>query len=273
MKIRIPDEQLSFASDPKSYHIQNYGGHGYELNSKIGNSSGQEIAIFAGDSFALQYAYGLDHTLRGTGFYIQGQFQHGCLISKSYVRLVNNAPIKGCKETNEALTKALAGNKYPLIVAQHWNGYRGQIQYNGDSKTTSLDDQSYTSILRGALEELRSTASERALLIVGSQPIGPAGAPGECLLRRCFLDQPCEKLLSFRSETSKSEFVNSILRDFAESTPQTYFIDPAKAICQDDNCFTFDNGKILYSDSVHLSKEGSLKTADWLSAEIEKHLE
>lgn len=270
MKTRIPDEQLSFTRDPKSYHIHNYGGHGYNLNSKIGDISGQEAAIFAGDSFALQYAFGLDNTFRGTGFYVQGHFQHGCLISKSYVRLVNNVPVKGCKETNDALTESLSGNKYPLIVAQHWNGYRGQIQHNGGPTTTSIDDQSYRSILFGVLEELKSTAGDRDLLIVGSQPIGNGGAPGECLLRPIFLDQPCEKQLSFRVESSKSEFTNNILREFAERTPRTYFIDPAKAICKESDCLTFDSGKILYSDSVHLSKDGSLKAAGWLSTEIRK---
>lgn len=270
MKSRIPAEHFSFTNDPKNYHINNYGGHGYKLNAKIGDKTGKEFAILAGDSFALQYAYGLDRALRDSNHYIQGEFQHGCFISKSYTRLINNAPVKGCKEAYESLTKLLSGNSYPLIIAQHWYGYKGQLQHNGKPATDSNNNDDYEALLLGSLSELRITAGDRPMIIIGSQPIGDGGSPGECLLRPGFVKQPCETLLSFKEQTSKSESINRIISEFAHKTKNTYFIDPASAICRDGDCFRFDRGKILYSDSVHLSKEGSLQVADWLAAEIRK---
>ncbi|WP_413794638.1 MULTISPECIES: acyltransferase family protein [unclassified Pseudomonas] len=268
MKNRVSKEYLNFTNDPKNFHINNYGGNGYKLDAPLGDTQGKALAILAGDSFALQYAHGLDSSLNTSGGFIQSQFQHGCLFSKNYVRLVNNHPVKGCRESYDALLKKLSSNQLPLIIAQHWAGYRGQIADENLELIDSTSDDRYRDIIFDLLAKIRADIGNRKLIIIGSQPISKGGSPAECILRPSYVTQPCESLLSYNRKKSMSEFTNGILNDFAHTHSNTYFLDPSNAFCPKDQCRNISAGKILYSDYVHLSKDGSDVAADWLTPEL-----
>ncbi|MGA4815981.1 SGNH hydrolase domain-containing protein [Pseudomonas aeruginosa] len=66
-----------------------------------------------------------------------------------------------------------------------------------------------------------------------------------------------ESIISYRKSESKSEETNSILVEFAKKHSKTHFIDVSPSLCNNGSCTPFMDGKILYSEPTHLSKEGS----------------
>ncbi|MFJ9993154.1 hypothetical protein ACIQSO_20765 [Pseudomonas putida] len=97
-----------FADDPANFHATHYVGTGFALDTPLGRTDAQAIAVVAGDSFALQYTSGLDKHLKESGEMIAGVFQPGCVLS-------GNAMAK------------LAGNHLPFVLAESWEGHKGMI--------------------------------------------------------------------------------------------------------------------------------------------------
>ncbi|MBA1278124.1 acyltransferase family protein [Stutzerimonas stutzeri] len=259
IKSRVPAEYLSFASDPKNFHINNYGGHGYRLDTVLGDKRGEPIAIFGGDSFALQYAKGFDHELAGSGKYIDGVFQHGCVISGEYTRVLNNVPRQACRDKYADMIKKLDGNDLTLIYAQSWTGYRG-ILSNSQGDIVGTDEASYQLVLLDMLERMRSDIGpNRKMIIIGSQPFLSADkSAASCLVRPQYVAQECDSQLSYKVESSAPYSVNAELRNFAKKHHNTFYIEPANSLCNKGICKAYDEGKILYSDGSHLSIDGSI---------------
>ncbi|WP_373420532.1 SGNH hydrolase domain-containing protein [Pseudomonas aeruginosa] len=98
----------------------------------------------------------------------------------------------------------------------------------------------------------------RDLYIVGGQPFKSNSLDtASCLMRPSYIHQRCESIISYRKSDSKSEETNSILIEFARKHKKTHFIDVSPSLCSNGSCTPFRDGKILYSDPTHLSKEGS----------------
>jgi len=267
MLSRIPEKYRNFVSDPTNYHRNNYGGYNFALDANLGDAQGKEIAIIAGDSFALQYAAGMDSNLKASNEYIAGEFQHGCILSSEYTRSVNGAPQEECREKSKKLLEKLKNNNLPLILAQHWAGYRGQIANSKNELISSSNDEEYRFILLDLLEKMRLDVGNRKLILIGSQPIRDGGSSVNCLMRPAYFKQNCEDYLAFNLELSTSNYTNNILKNFAETHTETYYIDPADSICTEQVCKTYDAGRIYYSDSVHLSIDGSnLASANIISS-------
>lgn len=69
--------------------------------------------------------------------------------------------------------------------------------------------------------------------------------------------QHCESLLEYAESASATLSINSALKNFAASNPRTYYVDATETFCKKGMCGMVSSGKILYSDSFHLSKDGS----------------
>lgn len=259
LKNRIPVEYLSFASDPKNFHIKNYGGNGYRLDAVLGDRKGKPFAIFAGDSFALQYAKGFDSELSTSGKYIESIFQHGCVISSEYTRLLNNAPRQLCRDKHAAMMKKLEGNNLPLIFTQSWEGYLGKIA-NSNGEMVGSDDRSYPDVIIDMISRMRQEIGvNRKMIIIGSQPFLSANNSSvSCLVRPRYVPQKCEDMLSYRIEATAAYSINAKLKEFSDEHPNTFYINPSDALCRNGICKSYENGKILYSDGAHLSVDGSM---------------
>ncbi|HGP4209800.1 TPA: acyltransferase family protein, partial [Pseudomonas aeruginosa] len=265
---RIPESYRSLMENPAEYHKLNYGGYGFPLEAFLGDKKGEAVAIITGDSFALQYATGLDKALRKDGSYMLGFFRHGCVISGEYTRILNGVPRNDCKATYNNVINALQGNNLPLIISQSWGGYSGQIS-NRNGENVELKGTSRRDIIIDWLEKIREDIGDRDLYIVGGQPFKSNSLDtASCLMRPSYIHQRCESIISYRKSDSKSEETNSILIEFARKHKKTHFVDVSPSLCSNGSCTPFRDGKILYSDPTHLSKEGS----DIASLEIIKSL-
>lgn len=259
MKSRVPAEYLIFAADPASYHTNNYGGVGYDLETKIGDVSGSQIAVIGGDSFALQYASGIDNVLKGTGKYIGGVFQHGCVLSGEYTRVLRNIPREDCRDSYRKILGQLQGNELPFIFAQSWEGYKGMIADSSGRTLDTASDYNYSEIIIDMLSKIRSDIGDRKMVIVGSQPyLSLKNAAVSCLLRPRYIDQACDIYTRYKLESTSAHKLNMAIKDFADTHPNTQYVDASSSLCNDGYCNTASEGKILYSDAAHLSIEGSI---------------
>lgn len=262
MKSRVPAEYLAFAADPANFHTNNYGGHGYSLEPLLGDATGRKAAVIAGDSFALQYASGLDQELKAKGISMSGVFRHGCVLSKEYTRILNNVPRQDCRESYSKALSELDGNNLPFIFAHSWEGYSGMIADHEGNNAEKDYNKNYSAVITDILQRARKDLGDRQLIIVGSQPyMYEKMNVVSCLLRPRYVTQGCETLLKYSVESSSPYAINKVLKEFAESTPNTFYVDAAQAFCIDGICETVRDGKILYSDANHLSIDGSIIAA------------
>ncbi|HEX4550151.1 acyltransferase family protein [Pseudomonas sp.] len=258
MYSRVPASYRALVAEPESFHIQNYGGHGYELDTILGDKNGKKFAIMAGDSFALQYASGMDKELQDRGIFISGVFRHGCVLSSEYTRILNNVPRQDCKDAYRIALSEMKDNNLPFIYAQSWLGYKdGIADHNGAN--SQINGRPYSAVIEDLLSKTRNDIGDRKFIIIGSQPymFGKMNI-ASCLLRPRYITQWCEKYLQYPLEASSTYEINQVLKKFAASHPNTLYLDISPAFCKNNKCETVRDGKILYSDGSHLSIDGSL---------------
>lgn len=255
---RVPPDYLSLAADPVNFHTNNYGGHGFTLDSHLGDENGKKIAVFGGDSFAHQYAVGMDAILKKQGLMIEATFLHGCIFSGEYSNQVNKSPRPACREAYKKAMLQLDGNLLPFIQAQSWDGYLGTITDSTGALVPVDNASEYQALIVKILTATRKEIGDRDFIIIGNQPY-PAKpiSPATCLLRPNYIVQHCESLLEYAESASATLSINSALKNFAASNPRTYYVDATETFCKKGMCGMVSSGKILYSDSFHLSKDGS----------------
>jgi peptidoglycan/LPS O-acetylase OafA/YrhL len=265
---RIPENYLALVSDPKNFHINNYGGHGYSQDTILGNKTAPRLAIMAGDSFALQYASGMDKALQDRGVSISGVFLHGCILSSKYTRILNNVPRQDCRDAYQIALSEMKGNSLPFIYAQSWEGYK-QLIADHNGANTQENGRSYSSVIEDLLIKTRSDIGDRPFYIIGSQPYMSGKMNiASCLLRPRYVTQGCEKYLQYPLEKSSTYEINQVLKKFAASHANTFYLDASPAFCKHDKCEAVIDGKILYSDGSHLSIDGSLIASEQILNEI-----
>lgn len=255
---RISGTIMAYSQNPAEFHKTNYGGHGIKTFSRFGDTNGQLIGIMAGDSFAHQYASGLGEILKSEQLSMQGIFRHGCLLSDEYTVIRNNAPRAECGVSYRGTMKLLSGNDTPLILAHNWMGYKNVVSHADGRPINTKDDESYFNVIEDMLAKTRKDIGSRALIIIGTHPHPDQQFnSASCMMRPGYIEQPCERKLTYKLENTGSVKVNEVLRRFAKSHQNTFYIDAAKTLCNDGVCKTAKNGKILLSDSIHLSLDGS----------------
>lgn len=271
IKERIPDTYSEFSSDPANFHRLQYGGQGFKYIQSLGAKNGDMLAFIVGDSFAHQYAFGADAVLNANGEKGQIISKLGCIISSKYRRFRDGAVDKECEAMHSELIKSIKGNRYPVIYVQHWDGYRGGIADHAGNQIIPKTDAQYREIMVDVARTLRrDIGPERELIIVGSQPY-PKGkfVAVTCIMRPRFVHQVCDESLSYPENSSGPYLTNKAIREFAISTENTTFVDPAPSICNGEICSVISGGKVLYSDAMHLSKEGSVRAAKYIVELVE----
>ncbi|WP_449104087.1 acyltransferase family protein [Pseudomonas veronii] len=258
IKSRIPAEYLNFTSNPRTFHLNNYGGHGYPLDAVLGDPKGIQTAIIGGDSFALQYATGIDKELKTEGLYMHGIFIHGCILSGEYTRVLNNVPRQDCRIRYEKILSILKGNQLPFVLALSWDGYRGLVADSSGKLLPSKTDKEYSVFLNDMISRIRDDIGDRKFIIVGTQPyLSLLNSTSSCMLRPHYIPQGCDQFTRYKLEETSAHRTNEVLKNLANRYPNTYYIDSSKSLCTDGVCTTTINNKMIYSDASHLSKDGS----------------
>ena len=270
---RIPEKYAAFIENLSEFHIKNFGGSGYADDTPLGAQAGGSQFLLAGDSFAMQYASGMDALLMAHNIGAQGQFSLGCFLARTHTRFENGTAKSGCQERYKSVIAYLKTNKSPLVLSMNWSGYLPYISDLAGNNLQFATNKQYEQFISDSLEELIEDAGERKVFIVGVAPFLAAPvSSASCMLRPSYIHQACEDRLKYRVDETFAYDTNKALRRFAESRPNTYFIDPADVICKEGMCSAAENGAILFSDGVHLSKEGSRIVAKAIYEAVESSM-
>ncbi|OMG90708.1 hypothetical protein BIZ92_20580 [Achromobacter xylosoxidans] len=267
---RIPADYAAKYSDPAQFHAEHYGGNGYELETPLGVAGRAPDVVLFGDSFALQHVAAVDELLKRKNLVGVGIFAHGCYFSPTHTRFINGAALQGC---HEAYTRGMAkikGTSAAVILGQHWAGYYTVVATLDGKKISFRDPSEFHSLLIQDLTKLRSEISGHRLIILGSAPNASAmnSAPS-CLLRPRFVEQPCESRMTYPVAATVPAAVNHELAKFAHNQTDVYFVDPADSICPGGECKAIADGKVLFSDGEHLSKDGARAVAPLIQSALD----
>jgi hypothetical protein len=162
-----------------------------------------------------------------------------------------------------AKLKSLAGgNDLPLVLAYSWIAYYETLTTAVGAapiKFTSTD--AYADFIFQKLDEVRKELGPRHLIVVGTVPgSGEFGAAVDCLLRPAASRRFCSPQLDISAEMGNSYAFNKNLKSYAERSGAQY-IDPYDNFCNQGICQSMIDGKLMYSDRGHLSKDGSIVAA------------
>ena len=237
-----------------SFH-KYFGGARYGTNKFIyinGNKSNYDI-VFAGDSYARQYAKTIDNShLR-----VAALFHNLCLILPTYYsvwKTIREQP--SCSDEYAKLKLELSQHDKPLLLAQSWQNYLGNFIQKGGSARLKLTREQYNNLIISELNLIISdNGSNREYYILGS-PQTVSVHPFECLGR--------VELMGFRIFEKCDQFqkrieidINEMLDDFAHEHNNVHFIDPNDFLCKEMKCMIMTNGQPIHFDRFHLSVYGT----------------
>ena len=255
-----------------------YGGAAHALDAVLGDEDAKSpLAVFAGDSFALQYAAGFDHWLKHGHQKIQGVFQHGCILAPNVTRLLNGKPRQACLDKTQQLSALLKDNNLPLIYALSWTGYE-HLLVRPDGKRLEFSSQAeYGQFLIATLQAMMAENPARPIVLIGSQPgIRASGGAAACVQRPDYLPLKCMAALSVPQSQGLGYALNNQLAAAFSHHPKVLFLDPYKVLCRDGICDALNPGDhrlhVRYSDTSHLSVNGSLEVSRVWLQEINRFL-
>lgn len=264
---RVPDLPAEIAlqlKDSRQFHIDQFGGAGFPIPDGwiSGGESGIADIVLIGDSHAEQLKTGLKE-LVGEKHQKSIYFSTAsCLVLPGMTRLTPGTDWDFL--CANALKKALAvidrSPKALLVIAEAWNFQIKEAATVEGRRPLLEDGESYEEMyakLSGSLDELRKRIGERRMVIIGSVPTAGVSDTIGCYLRPKFFEFDCESILSTPLESNPHVGGNKALRHYAGSRSGVHFLDPFDVLCSKESCKSFLNGKVVYSDGNHLSKDGS----------------
>ncbi|PJZ75754.1 acyltransferase family protein [Leptospira neocaledonica] len=233
----------------------------------VGDPNKQPDAVLIGDSHANALAYGLIRKFSNDRLNLLHMGLGGCPPFFG----IEADPKRPCEresntlemlEKNPKITKILLNSRGPRYLTGH--GY-GDLEINavGAAKYRFRPDitdpkQAFREAMRDTLRRL--TAAGKEIVFVADVPeIG--FDPKRCVSLRPFRlesedpDKVCKIPRKNFDERNLEyhELVNSILSEF----PKVKLWETWKNFCDDQYCYAFRDGKLLYRDSNHISLEGS----------------
>lgn len=258
-----------------------YSQKNYSIEKTVGDLNGQPLAVLMGDSLGYNYIPGFDEQLQNSGYYLYSEIHELCyLIDDQYS--VRNSNTQGCKNIYDRSFALMQENsELPLIMAQEWR-IKGMVTNleTGQEQTLMSGDPQYKAFLFERLGALRQKIGSRDLILVGSPPYvyaydGNSGAAKfirpSCAQRPTFIFDVCknEHGNDYLLENSMNKEVNDWIREFAQTHPHTYYIDPAIGICPKGICNTGRDEELYKENDLnHLSVHGSRVVAPVILKEI-----
>lgn len=256
---RVSEKYKNMLISSGAFHRQNFGGARYPNNFHFGKNNGIDIVV-SGDSYAHQLAYGLDSEM-DKNISIDGLVEHGCFFGEGITKIDNGTVKSECSTLYKSILEILNGNNKLLMLAFSWDGYYRHI---GNSKGKIIwfnnKDEYYDKLLSSIASIRRDIGQNRKLILVGNPPKNynySGKSITSCLTMPDFLPSHCEVAFKFKRSELGTIKINAMLKSFADSNKNTYFIDPADALCDGDVCSEIIDNNVVYSDGFHMSRFGS----------------
>jgi hypothetical protein len=246
---RIDKDAQKFDNSNSRVPQEIYGRRGCaDRACTFGNPDGPNVLVF-GDSHSDHLTRQLE-TMGGGKYHFHYAGAASCynglaLNSRGPHPAMNDA----CTHQRSWLFEWLGKKKFTaVIVAQRWAAYYDGLLYRGDQQVKFANASDGIAAMLSDIEHMLAGAKAR-VLITGWAPMTNA----DCYLRPTFLPMKCPAIYDnypvFR--TAAAKFLQSTSLD-------ARLVDVAALICPDGKCqFVDRDGRILYTDSEHLSVYGA----------------
>lgn len=258
---------------PLQYHYTNWGGAYYSFETAISNKErpkDQIDMIWMGDSHSGHYAAGLDSVLVK---------KHGKKVHISYLScfvLPDVIPTGGrCTADADSILNAKmrlleANPEAVFVVSYYWRMRLFSFCEILDETTGKLIEPSKLEkaeayqLLCEKIEKLRTlVGKERKIIVMGASPVRTGNLNYvDKLLKPSYLSFIAPVSSTFEIEQSVLN-MNQFMRNYFESKPDFYFIDPSEPFCAEGTCISQKGNEIYFSDANHFSKVGSVQIAKY----------
>jgi len=174
---------------------------------------------------------------------------------------------------NKALQKASQNPKAVLVLAASWSD---QLRFASVKSDTSgeferVDDnqKGYNAVLT-KIKKLQTMIDKSHKLIVFGAVPGAKNmkAPLDALLRPDYFSSVSQNVSSFPSKEGYGFEINKFFAAHLPELAGLYYLSPYDALCQNDNCYSLIDDKIIYSDGLHLSLDGSVLVIQYFEKKI-----
>ena len=257
----------------------------YLLRGLYGELTTEPSFLIIGDSIASNYFIGLDHELQNKNISFKVIWHGGCymLDDAFYFNYKEEWRLSGCDKTYLLSEGAVHDSHIPIIYTLEWL-YKHDLINRATKERILFDARSkeYRDFIHDRLVMLRQRFGHRQLILIGSAPYIMSdeerltGVRKSCSDRPTFLIDICgmSEGKDYPVQESEAWHINQMIREFAQTHPNTYYIDPSPVICPDGVCNTRRNDEFYRPNDInHFSVEGSYKVSPYIWAEIEKILD
>lgn len=271
-KWRIDESIIKFeeVNSTQGFHKKYYGGSGYPYYGSVNTELPPDLIIL-GDSYGRQYAEGLYKVVAAPNdlsLYIASGTS--CFHLPSFTRTTEGVDWnKLCpKQLEIALSYIKSAPQPPLVIISHaWDyqmGVADLLDTEGKRRGIKV---TVTELIEG-LAELKEKIGDAPLLVIGNTPEAGTNLYDIFTRPKLFSDFNHEEYL-FRRRNSLIEKTNKTLMKYANETGLYTFINPFDYLCDSKKCQNTDQyNHLIYSDSGHLSKYGSIFMIDKIKNDI-----
>lgn len=147
---------------------------------------------------------------------------------------------------------------------------RMQDQDTGAIFTVETDEE-MRSFLFKHFDDVHRDIRGGKLILLGLPPYYRWGTePLSCMLRPNFVYQICQERIGsvYDVKNTYAFRINEILRTYASTHPNVYFVDVSDILCPEGLCHA-DQTTVIFGDSVHYSWYGSKLVAPFIMQVIE----
>lgn len=137
-----------------------------------------------------------------------------------------------------------------IILSARWNAY--------------LNSSNLNQFERGLNKTISTLIGENLTVILFAPVPNFAHSAPPCIARRSIKD--CA--ISIIDAESKRKDVMKVFYKIKHQFPEIHLIDPFSTICKEDFCYPQKNNILLYSDSHHLSEQGSLMMSSLFNSSL-----
>ncbi|MFX4212092.1 acyltransferase family protein [Aliarcobacter butzleri] len=247
--------------DSKDFHKKFYGGEGYPYTGAVNTTKPSDIVVI-GDSHGRHYLEGIYKEIAlPYNLNLYSSSGTSCIMLPNFTRITEGKDWD--KLCSDALKKGLEFLKQSdnniLLLSASWVSQMQSADIldergNSQHKTITKED-----IGKGILE-LKEIIGSKTLIVIGQVP-GVEKNLYDIFTRPnpVFFKIDYSEYLTTHARTDFVEF-NQYFKKLSNSTNKFIFLDPFDVLCQNSICKNTDDKKrLIYSDTNHLSKYGSIE--------------
>jgi len=258
--------------DTKNFHKKFYGGEGYPYTGAVQTKNKADIVVL-GDSHARHYLEGFYKVIaKPYNLNLYSSSGTSCIMLPNFTRTTKG--IDWDERCPKALKQGIeflkSGTKNSiLILSASWLSQMNRADILDENKVRLNKKVTYADILEG-IYKLKEIIGDRKLIIIGQVP--GAGKNLYDIFSRpnpiFSNNKDLEKNFTSSLKTEIKEF-NNYLEKASNRTKKFIFFDPSKVLCEDNICNNLDKKRyLIYSDSSHLSKYGSIEVIEGFKSEL-----